>query len=82
MGRARSVAPRNSNEDGYGARGKIPSHYNNQAAQMGRLGAPAMRLIGAGGTLVLPLGSRVSDCSGLSQVKLGKKGSRNQDLLR
>jgi hypothetical protein len=62
--------------------GKIPSHYNNQAAQMGRLGGSAMRLIGAGWTPVLPLGSRVSDCSGLSQVKLSKKGSRNQDPLR
>jgi hypothetical protein len=26
----------------YGAHGKIPSFYGNQAAQMGRLGAPAM----------------------------------------
>jgi len=45
---SRSVAPRNSNDDGYGAHGKIPSFYSNQAAQMGRLGAPAMVLIGAG----------------------------------
>ena len=26
------------NDDGYGAHGKIPSFYSNQAAQMGRLG--------------------------------------------
>jgi len=29
------------NDDGYGAHGKIPSFYSNEAAQKGRLEAPA-----------------------------------------
>jgi hypothetical protein len=42
---SRSAALRNSNDDGYGAHGKIPRLYGNRAAQMG---LQQWALIGAG----------------------------------
>jgi hypothetical protein len=38
-----SVAPRNPNDGGYGAHGKISSLYSDQIAQMGRLGSSSER---------------------------------------